>query len=208
MGHTLEGMLGNLEGIEAYKRYFEEAFGSEEITAERVAKALADYERTRMSGNSPWDRWKYGRDEKAVSDLVKKGDELFFGKAGCNQCHLGQNFTDSSFHNIGVGWDPETENFSDEGRYGVTKEEKDLGAFKTPTLREITKHAPYMHDGSLATLRETVEIYDDGGHPNPHLDPKIEVLDLTEEEIDALVAFMEALEGEGYLDTPPAAFPQ
>jgi cytochrome c peroxidase len=208
MGHTLGGMLGNLQGIEAYGIYFEEAFGSEEITAERVAKALADYERTRMSGNSPWDRWKYGRDETAVSDLVKKGDELFFGKAGCNQCHLGQNFTDSSFHNIGVGWDPATQTFADEGRYSVTKEEKDLGAFKTPTLREITKHAPYMHDGSLVTLRETVEIYDDGGHPNPYLDPKIEVLDLTVEEIDALVAFMEALEGEGYFDTPPAAFPQ
>jgi cytochrome c peroxidase len=161
-----------------------------------------------MSGNSPWDRWKYGRDETAVSDLVKKGDELFFGKAGCSQCHLGQNFTDSLFHNIGVGWDQEKQKFADEGRYAWTKEEKDLGAFKTPTLREVTKHAPFMHDGSLETLRETVEIYDDGGHPNPYLDPKIEVLDLTEEEIDALVAFMEALEGEGYQDTPPTAFPQ
>jgi cytochrome c peroxidase len=208
MGHTLGGMLGNLRGIESYKTYFEEAFGSEEITTERVAKALADYERTRMSGNSSWDRWKYGRDETAVSDLVKKGDEVFFGKAGCNQCHLGYNFTDSLFHNIGVGWDPETGTFADEGRYAVTKEEADKGAFKTPTLREITKHAPYMHDGSLETLRETVEIYDDGGHPNPYLDPKIEVLNLTEEEIDALVAFMEALEGEGYFENPPAAFPQ
>ena len=79
---------------------------------------------------------------------------------------------------------------------------------KTPTLRDVTKHAPYMHDGSLATLRETVEIYNDGGHPNPYLDPKIEALNLTEEEIDALVAFMEALEGEGYEDTAPVTFPQ
>ncbi len=208
MGHTLGGMLETLDGIDGYRKYFKEAFGTEEITPERVAKAIADYERTRMSGNSPWDRWKVGGDENAVSDLVKKGDELFFDKAGCNQCHLGVNFTDSLFHNIGVGWNPETEQFDDEGRYVVTKKEKDRGAFKTPTLRDVTKHGPFMHDGSMITLRETVEIYDDGGHPNPYLDPKIEVLNLTEEEIDALVAFMEALDGEGYEDTAPVAFPK
>ncbi len=208
MGHTIDGMLGTLSGIEGYGKYFEEAFGSPEITGERVAKAIADYERTRMSGNSSWDRFKVGRQEDAVSDQVKLGDELFFGKAGCNQCHLGQNLTDSRFHNLGVGWDPETESFADEGRYVVTKEDKDLGAFKTPSVREVTKRAPYMHDGSVATLREVLELYNDGGHPNPHLDPKIEPLNLTDEEIDALVAFMEALEGEGYQDTPPSTFPQ
>ena len=208
MGHTINGMISTLDRIQGYKKYFEEAFGSEEITRERVAKAIADYERTRMSGASPWDQWKYGRDENAVSDLVKKGDELFFDKAGCNQCHLGQNFTDSSFHNIGVGWDEETKTFADEGRYLVTNKEQDKGAFKTPTLRDVAKHGPFMHDGSLKTLRDTVEIYDDGGHPNPYLDPKIKELKLTEEEIDALVAFLEALNGEGYMDTAPAAFPQ
>ena len=101
-----------------------------------------------------------------MSDQVKLGDELFFGKAGCNQCHLSQNLTDSTFHNLGVGWDPETKSFADEGRYVVTKEDKDLGAFKTPSVREVTKRAPYMHDGSVATLREVVELYNNGGHPN------------------------------------------
>jgi cytochrome c peroxidase len=207
MGHTLPGMLSTLDGIDGYAKYFEEAFGTPEITNERVAKAIADYERTRMSGNSPWDRWKVGRDESAVSDLVKQGDELFFDKGGCNQCHLGQSLTDSLFHNLGIGWDPETETFADEGRYVVTEDEKDLGAFKTPTLRDISKHAPYMHDGSVATLEEVMEIYDIGGHANPQLDPKMQPLDLTEEEEAALVAFMEALDGEGYQDSAPAAFP-
>ena len=101
---------------------FQEAFGSEEITSERIAKAIVDYERTRMSGNSAWDRWRYDRDEKAVSDQVKQGHELFFGKAKCRQCHAGNNFTDSKFHNLGIGWDPEAKQFSDEGRFVVDEE--------------------------------------------------------------------------------------
>jgi cytochrome c peroxidase len=208
MGHTVDAMIQDLGRIAGYAEYFEEAFGTPDITPDRVAKAIADYERTRMSGNSPWDRWQENRDERAVSDQVKLGHELFFGKAVCNQCHLGDNFTDSDFHNLGVGWDPEKQEFADKGRYDATQDEADLGAFKTPTVREVTKHPPYMHDGSVATLREVVELYNRGGEPNPHLDPKIEPLDLTEEEIDALVAFMEALEGEGYMDTPPSTFPQ
>lgn len=125
----------------------------------RVAKAIADYERTRMSGNSRWDRWRRNRDDAAVSTEVKKGHELFFGRAGCNQCHLGQNFTDSLFHNIGVGWNAKTKTFADEGRYVVTKKDDDRGAFKTPTLRDVSLHAPYMHDGSVKTLREVIELY-------------------------------------------------
>ena len=207
MGNTHEAMIATLESIEGYAPYFEEAFGSPGITTDRVAKAIADYERTRMSGNSPYDRWKEG-DESAVSDQVKLGDNLFFDKAGCNQCHLGYNFTDTLFHNLGVGWDPETETFADNGRSEITQNEAETGAFKTPTVREATKRAPYMHDGSVATLREVVELYDRGGEANPYLDPKIQPLNLTEEEIEALVAMMEALEGEGYMDTPPAAFPQ
>lgn len=209
MGNTLSGMIENLQGITGYAKYFEEAFGTEGITKERVAKAIADYERTRMSGNSPWDRWKSGGDEGAVSDLVKQGDSLFFfGKARCNECHLGQNLTDSQFHNLGVGWDVESEQFADTGRYLVTSEEADRGAFKTPTVREVSKHAPYMHDGSLATLRAVVEHYNQGGVENPYLDAKLAPLNLTEEEIEALVAFMQALDGEGYQDFTPTAFPR
>lgn len=207
MGNTHDAMIDTLSKIQGYAPYFEEAFGSPGITTDRVAKAIADYERTRMSGNSPYDRWKAG-DESAVSDQVKLGDELFFDKAGCNQCHLGYNFTDTLFHNLGVGWDPDTEEFADLGRYVVTEVDTDRGAFKTPTVREVSKRAPYMHDGSIVTLREVVELYNRGGEPNPYLDPKIQPLELTEEEIDALVAMMLALEGEGYEDTPPSAFPQ
>jgi cytochrome c peroxidase len=207
MGHTHAAILQTLEA-NGYAQYFKQAFGTEEITNGRMAKAIADYERTRLSGNSPWDRWKRGGDENAVAEEVKKGDALFFfGKAACSQCHLGQNFTDSLFHNVGVGWDPTTRTFKDEGRFAVTKVDADRGAFKTPTLRDVSLHAPYMHDGSVPTLRAAVEHYNAGGIPNRHLDPKIKPLRLSDEEIDTLVKFMEALRGEGYLDTPPNTFP-
>jgi cytochrome c peroxidase len=215
MGSSHQSMIATLQKVQGYRPYFKEAFGSDDITKERVAQALADYERTRMSGNSPYDRWRYNKDEQAVSQQVKDGYELFFGKARCNQCHLGNNFTDSNFHNLGVGWDPVTKTFSDEGRYTVTRGtldegfgESDRGRFKTPTLREVTRHAPYMHDGSVATLREVMELYNRGGNKNPYLDPKIEPLHLTPAEMDALVAMMKALEGEGYQDTAPTSFPQ
>ena len=208
MGNTHETMVATLGAVEGYLPYFEEAFGAPEVTVDRITQAIAAYERTRMSGNSPWDRWKIGRDETAASDQVKLGDELFFGKAQCNQCHLGQNFTDSTFHNLGIGWAPDAETFADNGRFAVSGDDVDRGAFKTPTVRDVTKHAPYMHDGSVATLREVVEHYVKGGNPNPTLDPKIQLLELNDEEIDALVAMMEALDGEGYQDTPPSAFPQ
>ena len=208
MGNTPAAMVEKLSRIEGYKPYFMEAFGSEQITGERVAKAIVAYEQTRLSGNSPWDRWRYNRDLSAVSDQVKQGHELFFGKAKCRQCHAGNSFTDSKFHNLGVGWDPKTKQFSDEGRFAVTKDPADRGAFKTPALREVTKHPPYLHDGSVASLRDVVELYDRGGERNPYLDVKMEPLGLTDAEVDALVAFMQALEGEGYQDTPPTSFPQ
>jgi cytochrome c peroxidase len=207
MGNTHDAMIESLKKVGPYAKYFEQAFGSPGITKERVAKAIADYERTRMSGNSPYDRWKAG-DETAVSDEVKLGDKLFFDKAGCNQCHLGYNFTDTLFHNLGVGWDPEKNEFKDQGRYLVTHEETDLGAFKTPTIREATRRAPYMHDGSVATLQEAIDLYDRGGEANPHLDPKIKALHLTEEEKAALVEMIGSLEGEGYMDSAPETFPR
>jgi cytochrome c peroxidase len=208
MGQTIEGMIQTLESIQGYAPYFEQAFGTMGITPERVAKAIADYERTRMSGNSPWDRWKIGGDEGAVSDEVKLGDELFFGKARCSECHLGQSFTDSRFHNLGVGWDPETGRFEDVGRHAVSNKAEDMGAFKTPTLREVSRHPPFMHDGSQATLREVIELYNQGGIANPHLSPRIGPLDLAAREVEALIAFLESLNGEGYEDSAPAAFPE
>lgn len=208
MGNTHAAMIQTLSRIPGYKPYFKQAFGTEAITKERVAHAIADYERTRMSGNSAWDRWRQNRDDKAVSDQVKLGHDLFYNKARCNQCHLGNTFTDSLFHNLGVGWDAKKKAFVDQGRYVVTKNKADMGAFKTPTLRDVTKHAPYMHDGSQKTLREVVEWYNRGGEKNPYLDPKISPLHLTPAEVDALIAFMDALDGEGYQDRAPRSFPQ
>jgi cytochrome c peroxidase len=161
-----------------------------------------------MSGNSPWDRWQKSNDEAAVSDEVKHGHELFFGKAGCVQCHLGPNFTDSLFHNLGVSWDEETQTFADEGRFTVTGEEAHKGRFKTPTLRDVALHAPYFHDGSAAMLEDVVELYDDGGSANPHLSKKVNALGLTAAEVHALVAFMEALTGEFERERPLTVFPR
>lgn len=205
-------VVAKIAAIPSYPTYFQEAFGTEEVNIERITKAIADYERTRMSGNSAWDRWRAG-DQNAVSNQVIKGHRLFFGNGFCNNCHLGQNLTDGKFHNLGVGWDPEAKKFSDEGRFAVTNVLADKGAFKTPSLRDVSKRAPYMHDGSMKTLREVVEFYSKGGKPNPQLSRKIdrrfaEQLDFTESQINALVKFMEALDGEGYQDTAPAAFPQ
>lgn len=207
MGNTHDAMVRTLSSVRGYRQYFKEAFGTDEITKERVAKAIADYERTCMSGDSPWDRWRRHHDEAAVSDQVKLGHELFFGKAACSQCHLGQNFTDDRFHNLGVGWNSRTRTFADEGRFIVTKIASDRGAFKTPTLRDVATHAPYMHDGSMATLHDVVEHYREGGTRNPHLDPRITRVPLTDAEVEALVKFMEALTGQNQEEQAPRSFP-
>ena len=205
-------VIAKLSKISGYRKYFKEAFGSEEITIERVTKAIADYERTRMSGNSAWDRYVAG-DKTALSADAKKGRRLFFGNGFCNNCHKGPNLTDNEFHNLGIGWDAAAKKFSDIGRFEVTKEEKDKGSFKTPGLRDISKRGPYMHDGSVKTLEEVVKLYSKGGIPNPQLDRKIdrryaEQLDFSEAQVMQLVEFMKALDGEGYQDTPPKKFPQ
>jgi cytochrome c peroxidase len=213
MGNTHDAMVRTLSAVPGYQPYFAEAFGAGEITKERVAQAIADYERTRVSGNSAYDRWRRARDQRAASEAVKQGHELFFGKAGCSQCHVGSRFTDTTFHNVGIGWNAATKTFTDDGRYEVTQGkgeagEADRGAFKTPTLRDVSRHAPYMHDGSVPTLRAVVEYYNRGANRNPFLDPKIEPLGLTPPEIDALVAMLEALAGEGYADIAPTSFPR
>lgn len=207
MAGSHETMVDTLSGIAGYSPYFREVFGDERIDLDRVVTAIAAYESTRLSGDSAWDRFNAGN-ASALSEQARLGNDLFFGKAECAQCHVGWNFTDSMFHNLGVGWDPEVKRFADIGRFAVTGEEKDTGAFKTPTLREVSLHAPYMHDGSVPTLREAVEHYNRGGEPNPWLSERIRPFDLTPEEVDAVVAMMESLEGRGYQDTPPRSFPQ
>ena len=132
-------------------------------------------------------------DANPISDSAKRGRTLFFSaKSNCSACHVGANFTDEQFHNLGVGMDAAE---PDLGRFNVTKEEKDRGAFKTPSIRNITQNGPYMHDGSQKTLEEVVEWYDKGGHPNPTLSNKIQKLNLSPEEKADLVEFMKALTG-------------
>ncbi len=128
-----------------------------------------------------------------MSESAQRGAELFFSeRVGCTACHVGANFTDEKYHNLGIGMDQEK---PDLGLAAITKNEADTGAFKTPTCRNVELTAPYMHDGSIATLEEVVEWYAKGGHPNPHLSDKIKKLDLTAQEKQDLVAFMKSLTG-------------
>jgi len=124
-----------------------------------------------------------------MSESAQRGRELFFGKANCTACDVGANLADEKYHNIGIGMDKRE---PDLGRFAVTKDPADTGAFKTPTVRNVALTAPYMHDGSVATLEEVVEWYDKGGHANPHLSDKIKPLNLTKQEQADLVEFMKA----------------
>ncbi len=203
MGFTHEEAVAAITAIEGYKLYFKKAFGDEDITIDRIAKAIATFERTVLSGNSAWDRHTQLKDEAALSESAKRGLELFEGKARCTQCHVGFTLTDSLFHNLGVGMDAED---PDLGRFKVTGNEADKGAWKTPTLRDIQRTAPYMHDGSIETLEEVIELYDEGGEANPWLDPKMQPLNLTEQEEADLLAFMLSLEGD-WEPTPEPELP-
>jgi cytochrome c peroxidase len=207
MGSTVSRMATTLSRIAGYAPYFERAFGDGTVTPQRVASALADYQRTRMSGNSAWDRWQRG-DLDALPSSARRGWELFTGDAQCSRCHFGPNFTDRAFHNLGVGWDQKSRRYTDGGRGAITGRAHDRGAFKTPTLRDVARHPPYMHDGSLPTLRDVIRFYERGGVQNPHLDTQIRPLRLSSTDIDALVDFLGALNGEGFMDRAPAAFPK
>ncbi len=171
-----------------------------------VGKAIAAFERTFFSGNSPFDRFETGKDPNAISESAQRGLKLFRGKARCGICHSGFNFADEGFHNIGDGWNQSS---VDLGRYNVTKKNPDIGAFKTPTVREIEHTAPYMHSGSLHTLEEVVDFYNQGGIKNPFLSAFIVPLNLTDMEKKDLVAFMRSLSGEGWQQIKaPDTFPQ
>ena len=198
-------MIAKMKKIAGYRKLFKEVFG-EEITIDGVGKAIASFQRTVLSGNSPADRFDQGGDEKAISPEAQKGLALFREKARCTKCHSGFNFTDEKFHNLGIGWDTGT---VDLGRYMVTQNPADIGAFKAPTLREISRSAPYMHDGRFKTLEEVVNFYNKGGVKNPHQDELVLPLELTEEEKRNLVEFLRTLNGEGWQQVKaPASFPK
>jgi len=197
-------VVGRITAIKGYAPLFQKAFGSPQVTMTKIAQAIASYERTVLSGASPYDRFQNG-DKRALSASAQHGMELFSGKANCQVCHAGFNFTDESYHNLGVGMDKPK---PDLGRFDQTKAETDRGAFKTPTLRNVTQTAPYMHDGSEATLHQVVDFYNKGGVKNPQLSKEVKPLNLQDDEIDDLVAFLESLTGEVQNADPPASLPQ
>jgi cytochrome c peroxidase len=159
---------------------------------DEVTAALASYVRTIRSGDSRFDRYVAG-DTGALTPLEKDGLAIFRGRGGCVACHVGPSFTDEQFHNTGVAW--RGGRIADPGRFVVSGHDRDRGAFKTPTLREIARTAPYMHDGSLATLDDVIAFYSDGGRANPHLDQEMHPRRFTTEEAHALAAFLRSLSG-------------
>jgi cytochrome c peroxidase len=204
MDLTLPEVVAKLNKIDGYKKQFQKVFGTD-VTDDGIAKAIAAFERTVLSGGAPYDRFKAG-DPKALSESAQRGMKVFFGKGHCSACHAGPNFTDSAFHNIGVGMEAEK---PDIGREEQSKQGGDRGAFKTPTLREIARTAPYMHNGSHKTLEEVVEYSDKGGFPNDTLDEEIFPLKLTKEEKADLVKFLkEGLSSPKYPDVEPPKLPE
>jgi cytochrome c peroxidase len=178
-------MIARLKAIPEYAPLFQAAFPNEGISEDTVAKAIATYERTVVSGRAPFDAWIAG-DEKAIPEAAKRGFALFNTKARCTACHAGWNLTDDSFHDIGLA-DP------DIGRSKFLPVVKMQHAFKTPGLREIGRRGPYMHDGSIVTLEAVVEHYDRGGLARESRSEMIKPLGLTAQEKADLVAFMKTL---------------
>lgn len=225
-----DAVVARVASVPDYVERFRRVFKSE-VTIENIARAIAAFERTQLSGNSPFDRFIAG-DANAVTASQKSGWKLFRGKAQCIQCHAFSRrapfFTDFDFHNTGVATKnrnleklvreagktkevsklSHAEGFSDLGRYLVTRQAKDIGAFKTPTLRDIELTAPYMHEGSQKTLLDVVRFYNRGGDVNPHLDKRIRPLNLTDEEMNSLVEFMRALTSDDVLRRAQTAKPQ
>ena len=203
MNLPIDKAVEKLSEISGYRKQFKKVFKSD-VTADGIAKAIASFERTVLSGDAPYDRFKAG-DESALSPAAKRGMDLFFNKAKCSACHKGHSFTDLAFHNIGVGYDKDN---PDPGRFAVTNQEGDRGRFKTPPLRDIHTSAPFMHDGSVKTLKEVVEFYNKGGIKNPQLDEEMKPLKLTEEEIADIVIFMkEGLKSKNYPHVDPPELP-
>ena len=162
----------------------EEATSRVGLDARSMSQALASFVRSLLSGDSPFDRFING-DRAALSPEQQLGLQVFRGKGNCTACHVGPNFSDERLHNTGVAWR--------DGKLADTGAGR--GDFKTPTLREVARTAPYMHDGSLATLEDVVEFYDRGGNRNPGLDQELRALHLTAEEKKAVVAFLRSLTG-------------
>lgn len=202
MGHSLPEMIATLNGLEGYKQHFQNVFGTE-VNKEGISQAIAAFERTVLSGNSPYDKFMAG-DENALNEAQKRGLELF-NNSGCAECHAPPLFSSYDFYNAGVSIEK-----NEPGRKAVTNDEADLGAFRVPMLREVANTGPYFHDGSAEKLEDAVALMARGGNDNPNLSEMLKSVrdvELTEENQKDLVEFLKALSGEYPIIDPPAALP-
>lgn len=198
MGAKADEIVKALNAIEGYKQQFQKVFGSD-ATPANVVQALAAFERTIISEDTAWDRFRAG-DNAALSESAKRGWQVF-QNAKCTNCHDGVLLTDQQYHNVGIGMDQKE---PDAGRFTVTKKPEDTGAFKTPTLRDIAKSAPYFHDGSVASLEAAVDVMLGGGKANEHLDKKnLQKQTVTPEQRADLLAFLKSLDVDCKLTKPP-----
>ena len=180
--------MTRLQENKQYVAQFQAAF-SDGVTSANLARALASFERVLLTGSTRIDRFRAG-EVQALNENERHGLWLYESRGRCWRCHSGPNFTDEDFHNTGVSWGKTP---ADTGRHEVTGHEADRGRFKTPSLRGLTATAPYMHDGSMATLTDVVEFYSRGGVNNPNLDPALAPLGLSKADARDLVAFLKAL---------------
>lgn len=200
MAHELDELVKQLSAIPKYVEMFQKVFGTG-VTKDGMAKAIAAFERTVLSGNSPYDRYTKGNDPNALTEAQKRGLDLF--EQHCAVCHTPPLFSNYRFFNAGVGMDKSP---PPAGRKSVTGKDEDLGKFRVPPLREVAKTAPYFHDGSAATLEEAVALMAAGGKDNPNLSPMMKAVreaKLTEENRKDLVEFLKALSGEYPIVEPP-----
>jgi cytochrome c peroxidase len=187
MGNTHEVMIQTVDQIPGYVEEFKIVYGTTPLTVDQIADAIGAFERTVVTTDSPFDRFVNG-DVDALTKLEKQGLEIFNGKGHCTACHWGGHFSDGRFHNLGVAQaDPAK---PDNGRFVVTKNPKDMDAFKTPTVRDAALRAPYMHNGIEKTLEDVVQFYNRGGSGEGNIDRLMVPLGLSEKEVQALVAFM------------------
>ncbi len=185
----VDDIIARLRGNGRYPAMFAKAMPGAAITLDNVVIALSAFERSIEPPQAPFDRWIAG-DEAAISEAAKRGFVVFNEQGNCIGCHRGWRFTDDDFHDVGTST-------TDRGRGGELKNQRFLQfAFKTPTLRSVALRAPYMHDGSMATLREVIDHYEKGGIDRPSRSPMMHPLDLTEQDKTDLVAFLETLTGE------------
>ncbi len=201
MGMEPEVLVKKLRAIAGYDKQFKSVF-KDGVTMLNITRALASFERTLITNSSPYDRFNAG-DQKAMSAAAIRGLELFFGEKGdCFHCHGGFNFTNEGLHNTGL-----YKVYKDEGLARITKRKEDVGKFKTPSLRNVVLTAPYMHDGSRKTLRDVLNDYNTGGQPHDNADGLMRPLELSKQDIDDLIAFLEALTDPALIKNPKFAKP-